>query len=127
MHEIGHNMNLMHAGQGTLEYGDQSGMMGYSYSQNGAPKMCFNAAKSSDLGWYDDRRLELDPITEGSNLVKLVGLADYASTVEGEHAVILKIEHAGTTDLYLTYNRATGVNSGTKEFQNEVNVVQGGF
>jgi hypothetical protein len=51
MHEIGHNMNLMHAGQGTLEYGDQSGMMGYSYSQNDAPKMCFNAAKSSDLGW----------------------------------------------------------------------------
>jgi hypothetical protein len=126
MHEIGHNMNLMHAGQGTLEYGDQSGMMGYSYSQNDAPKMCFNAAKSSDLGWYDDRRLELEPITEGPNLVKLVGLSDYASTLEG-HVVILKIELAGTTDLYLTYNRATGVNSGTKEFQNEVTVVQGGM
>jgi hypothetical protein len=59
-------------------------------------------------------------------LVKLVGLSDYASTVEGEHVVILKIELAGTTDLYLTYNRATGVNSGTKEFQNKVTVVRGG-
>jgi hypothetical protein len=51
MHEIGHNMNLMHAGHGTVEYGDQSGYMGYGYSQNDGPKMCFNAAKSSDLGW----------------------------------------------------------------------------
>ena len=29
MHEIGHNLNLGHSGEGTQEYGDQSGMVSY--------------------------------------------------------------------------------------------------
>ena len=28
MHELGHNLNLAHAGEGSDPYGDQSGMMG---------------------------------------------------------------------------------------------------
>ena len=34
LHEIGHNINLAHSGEGTDQYGDQSGFMGYSYSQD---------------------------------------------------------------------------------------------
>ena len=41
LHEIGHNLNLGHSGEGTAAYGDQSGFMGYSYSQD-EQKMCFN-------------------------------------------------------------------------------------
>jgi len=47
MHEIGHNLGLGHAGE-TAEYDDQSGMMGYSYSQDDGPLMCFNAGKFSN-------------------------------------------------------------------------------
>jgi len=39
MHEIGHNLNFAHSGEGTEVYGDQSGMMGYSYSDDEGPVM----------------------------------------------------------------------------------------
>ena len=45
LHEVGHNLNFGHASEGSQEYGDQSGMMGFSYSQNDTPVMCFNAGK----------------------------------------------------------------------------------
>jgi hypothetical protein len=51
VHEMGHNYGLSHSGEkrsndGSFdEYGDQSGMMGYSYASAGAPQMCFNGAK----------------------------------------------------------------------------------
>ena len=50
MHEVGHNLGLAHSGEGTNEYADNSGMMGYSYSQDEGPKMCFNGAKVSLQG-----------------------------------------------------------------------------
>jgi hypothetical protein len=49
MHEIGHNLNLAHAGEGSQQYANQSGMMGYSSSSDDDPKRCFNAAKSWQL------------------------------------------------------------------------------
>jgi hypothetical protein len=51
MHEVGHNINLAHSGEGTAEYADQTGMMGYSYSEDEGPAMCFNNAKMWQLGW----------------------------------------------------------------------------
>ena len=50
MHEIGHNLALAHSSHESVEYGDQSGMMGYSYASDDLPYMCFNAAKSWQLG-----------------------------------------------------------------------------
>ncbi len=32
VHELGHNLNFGHSGEGSEEYADQTGMMGYSYS-----------------------------------------------------------------------------------------------
>ena len=82
VHEVGHNLGLAHSGDGNLEYGDQSGMMGkntiggsllswhsyhastfspsicpptspsYSYNSDDTPLMCFNPAKNYQLGWY---------------------------------------------------------------------------
>jgi hypothetical protein len=37
MHELGHNFGYAHSNEGTTNYGDQSGMMGYSYSQDEGP------------------------------------------------------------------------------------------
>lgn len=50
MHEVGHNLDLDHSGEDTNSYGDQSGMMGYSYSDDDGPRMCFNAGTSRKVG-----------------------------------------------------------------------------
>jgi hypothetical protein len=41
MHELGHNFGYAHSNEGTTNYGDQSGMMGYSYSQDEGPVSTF--------------------------------------------------------------------------------------
>ena len=50
MHEIGHNLGLHHSSVGTNEYGDKSGMMGYSYNEDDVPQQCFNPTKNYQLG-----------------------------------------------------------------------------
>lgn len=97
-------------------------MMGYSYNQDEGPKMCFNPAKSWQLGWYQDRA---QIATIGS--YKLIGLADYSeydsSNPGDEHKVILKIE-GGQKDYYIGFNRKIGINSGTVEGGDQVTVVE---
>lgn len=47
MHEIGHNLGFFHSGEGNIDYGDPTDVMGGLYEENiewGA--MCFNAAKT---------------------------------------------------------------------------------
>ena len=39
-------MNLDHSSEHREEYGDEVGMMGYSYGDQDAPKKCFNGPKS---------------------------------------------------------------------------------
>ena len=42
--------------------------------------MCYNAAKNWQIGWYNDRKLELFPINEDSNWstsLQMVGIANY--------------------------------------------------
>jgi hypothetical protein len=39
MHEIGHNLDFGHSNEGTEEYDDTSGMMGYSYNEDEGPAM----------------------------------------------------------------------------------------
>ncbi|VEU40256.1 unnamed protein product [Pseudo-nitzschia multistriata] len=64
LHEVGHSLNLAHSGEkkaGTSDYDDQSGMMGFSYPRDDWPRMCFNPAKSYQLGWYKRQQLAIDP------------------------------------------------------------------
>ena len=128
MHEIGHNLNLAHSGEGTNVYGDQSGMMGYSYSQDDGPKMCFNAAKSWQLRWYEDKHITVNPLVSGWE-GDMVGIVDY-SIISNDERVLLQIDVPGnTTDYYVNYNRKplTGFNSGTVEGGNQLLVTsQGG-
>jgi hypothetical protein len=117
MHEIGHNWDLYHSSQGDNEYGDQSGMMGYSYSSD-STKMCFNAPKNRQLGWYSDKTRRVTSEWSG----RLYGLSSYKSAGTND-AVILYIP-AGTNgfedDYYISFNGASGINSGTKEGANKV-------
>jgi hypothetical protein len=117
MHEIGHNLDLAHSGEGTNQYGDQTAMMGYSYSQDDGPKMCFNAPKNWQLGWYPNGEHEVvNNFFEG----KILGLSDYENLNSANNEIIMAKINDSVSDWYVSYNRATGINSGTREGQNQV-------
>ena len=89
--------------------------MGYIYSNDDGPEMCFNAPKNWKLGWYDDRQRT---VSAGVWSGDLYGIADYGDTIDGD-TVIARIP--GTTeDWYVSFNRKTGINSGTVEGGNQV-------
>ena len=119
---MGHNLNLDHSGEGSNDYGDQSGVMGFSYSNNDSPLMCFNAAKSWQLGWYSSRHLTLS-LNEGY-------YGDLGSIVHNDSdpiPAIIKINNnSSPTDLYVTFNWKHSFNSGTQEGGNQVMVVETG-
>jgi hypothetical protein len=97
-------------------------MMGYSYAGDDGPLMCFNGAKSWQTGWY----------AEKSRIVKagdcfeeiLHGIADYNNT--DSSLVLVKLNGPSADDMYITYNRKSGVNNGTREAGNLVTVTRAG-
>lgn len=113
MIEIGHNLGLAHSGE-SATYDDQSGMMGYSYNSDDGPNMCFNAPKNAQLGWYDDKLLTVSGTGWSGSLH---GISDYESS--DALTVIAKIP-GSTEDWYVSFNRNTGINSGTQEAANRV-------
>mmetsp|Transcript_23984 Transcript_23984/g.47645 ORF Transcript_23984/g.47645 Transcript_23984/m.47645 type:complete len:619 (-) Transcript_23984:88-1944(-) len=126
LHEIGHNLNLAHSNEGTQTYADQSGMMGYSYNNESTPRMCFNAAKNFQLGWYSDKTITVTPsaatIEEACFAGDLYGTAFYGDGAA--QTVGIKVNDSGSsTDVYIMFNAKTGIQSGTVEGGNQVMVV----
>ena len=124
LHELGHNLNLAHSGEGGAEYADQSGYMGYSYGNDDVPKMCYNAAKSWQLGWYQDKHKTVNPLVTGWEGY-MVGIVDYNIAMNGE-SVLLQVDTGSSTDYYVNYNRAAGFNSETQEGVDQLMVVTQG-
>ncbi len=133
LHEMGHNLGLHHSGEASplrteREYGDQSGIMGYSYLNRYSPQMCFNAAKSWWMGFYNDRTLTIKNPTMQPQRLKLAGVVDYYNGLSSDYNVILRLEPSVSSlaneNRFLMYNRAKGFNSGTIEFRNAVTVVR---
>lgn len=91
---------MNHSSQGSNEYGDQSGMMGYSYSSD-STKMCFNAPKNRQLGLYSDKTIRVTSGWSG----RLYGLSSYKS--------------AGTNDAVILY-----IPEGTNGFEDELHAEQ---
>jgi hypothetical protein len=107
-----------------LGLSSMTGMMGYSYSNDEGPVMCFNPAKSWQLGWYSDKRVAVN-VNDGLFSGTLVGVDDYLSAGNNEYVNIM-VEN-GSEDLFIGFNRNTGINSGTQEAPNKVTVQsQGG-
>lgn len=104
-----------------MSYGDKTGMMGYSYFELDKPLQCFNAAKSFELGWYADKSITWDPLTQGTWFGTLVGVADYDKGHNGN--VVIRIDRGGN-DLFLMYNRKKNMNSGVVSNANQVTVVE---
>lgn len=121
VHEIGHNLGLAHSGKDGISYGDKTGMMGFSYNRDNGPLQCFNSAKTYQLGWFNDKAIEIDP-NNGRWEGILIGAADYSNpTVDQNANVIVKVE-----DLFISYNRKKGMNSGVEEAGDAVTIVQQG-
>ena len=55
MHEIGHNLNLRHAADGTDDYGDESGVMGYSYAESPFQRRQLPSCASYSVCWCRGR------------------------------------------------------------------------
>ena len=136
VHEVGHNLGLAHSGEASNSYGDQSGMMGYSYDADDAPNMCFNPAKNYQLGWYAEQQRFLNPLTDilaktsdNSNSLEYVlnGVDDFQFGRNGsrDKLIVLRLKQQNLPeDFYLGFNRKAGMNSGTVENANDVIVVK---
>jgi len=133
MHEVGHNLGLGHSNEGETAYGDQSALMGYSYDSDDGPKMCFNAAKNFQLGWYERQKQSFYPLQNKDTTQKFVlnGINDYKTTgsTDGKLVTLRIVEYGDEydtslgdygNDYYVGYNRKTGPNSGTLEAGNKV-------
>mmetsp|Transcript_38211 Transcript_38211/g.68890 ORF Transcript_38211/g.68890 Transcript_38211/m.68890 type:complete len:576 (+) Transcript_38211:87-1814(+) len=117
MHEIGHNINLAHSGEGQT-YDDQTGFMGYSYSQDDQ-KMCFNNAKSWQLGWFPDAAATIGVGQSYNGPLK--GQVNYIVGDPSQDRVLVKIV-SGSEAVYVGFNHQTKHNINTAEGGNRVTV-----
>ena len=74
--------------------------------------------------WYDQQYIL--PFNSGTTYRKtwsgkLIGLADYENNPQG-HPFVIKLETGTSSDWFLGFNRATGVNRDSKQARNEVTV-----
>lgn len=86
--------------------------------------MCFNGAKSWQLGWFADRHVMLTT-SSYEWYGDLVGFSEKDSASPGE-ALIIRIDAGNSDYYYVHYNRKSGFNNGSKEGNNKVLVAIGG-
>lgn len=96
-HEIGHNLNLQHAGTPTTGYGDLSDFMGYG----GVGLRPLNGPHKNQMGWVD--LAQSSALTASANL----GLVPLNSGVQGVTSglQIIKIAKSDTNQTYFVSYR----------------------
>ena len=105
---LGHNLNLGHASQAGDEYGDETGQMGGGVG----PARCYNGYNMQVLGWFPGQTKVITTLNPGA--IERNSLKSLADVGTGGF-VNIKIG-----PLYLIYNRAKGLNAGTREFQDQI-------
>jgi hypothetical protein len=100
---------------------------GFAWDDDTKTRMCFNGAKSWQLGWYADKATVVDPLATPIWSGTLVGIAEYdlADPNQGE-MVLIKIETGNDVDYYINFNRMTGINSETQEGGDQVLITRQG-
>ena len=94
--------------------------MGFSYYEDETPLMCFNAANNWQLGWYPNGRHSMKPLENESFVGRLIGLSDYGSLTETSIDKVMIQILGYKKDYYVSFNRKSGINSGTKLGKNKV-------
>ena len=121
-HELGHNFGLAHSGvPGGSQYADTTGFMGYSYSLDDQRK-CFNPAKSWQLGWYEDRYVNVN-VQSDAWQGQIVGVGNDDPNVQSKPVVIKVPRSSGDGNLFVGYNHAIGFHEDTDMAVNRVTVV----
>ena len=132
MHELGHNLNLAHSGGlDGGSYTDHTCLMGNPLFSDDVGRMCFNPVKNFQIamgsgGWYEDEHIQSwnSGTTGGTSWSgKIIGLADYGSN-PNDLPFILKLETGTASDYFVSFNRASGVNSEVQQAANQVTLYQ---
>ena len=123
MHEIGHNVGLMHSSS-KINYGDLSCYMGASPALIDGPRMCFNSQKSWQLGWYSGSTLVVDATQVKISGLSLVGIADYEQKHWWQLTIINIINTDDGFDYFISFNRQSGINSETQNSGDQVLVIK---
>lgn len=87
--------------------------------------MCFNSAKSWQVGWYDQRHRTVDAISNKTYKGNLVSILDDPNISTGD-PMLVKIETGTSADYFINFNRKTGFNSGTVEGGDQVMITLAG-
>lgn len=133
-HELGHNYGLAHAGEEELPYGDTSGTMGYGMGPKATNQFCFNAQKNWFLRWYEDRAMTLSVMSGSPSMTSFDGVLPWTGTLASfvdydrtslDQPVLLRIQSDDQEKrLYLQYNRAKAFNEGSREYRDQVVIVE---
>ncbi len=91
-----------------------------SSNQSAAPLECFNGHKNWLSGWFDDRKVSVDPIGSGAWVGNLVAFVDYPSIDQIPNGVT--VINAGY--LYIQLNSAKKYNYQVAGYGNQVTVVE---
>jgi len=135
MHMIGHNLFLFESLESGLTTGDPSCVMGRGFDREDRTfgKMCFNAAKTFNTGWYSDYHRMVNPV-KGYRVVDLVDInAVRNGEIRGDQYLIVKVPGvAGEAVLYFMLHRLEGLTKDMlPEFvdthANRVNVIRQTF
>ncbi|KAL3934536.1 MAG: hypothetical protein SGBAC_009763 [Bacillariaceae sp.] len=121
MHELSHNLNLRHSTESGVEYEDQVGYMGYSIAQLHYPQMCFNGAKTNQMGWFEDKTVTLQPNPCNEEIIAISGFVNYDQ--EDVDNVLLEIDDTTSgVSYFIAYNDASSFNHETQEAANQVTI-----
>lgn len=130
----GHNLNLAHSGGlNGATYTDHTGLMGNPLYSDEVGKMCYNPAKNWQLAWYggtgasgnSPHKILVNPQATPYTSLDMVGVSDY-DYGNATNPIVVKIETGTTTDLFVGFNRDTGINSQNDEADNEIVITQAG-
>ena len=96
-------------------------MMGFSYSQNDSPVMCFNGAKAWQSGWFADKSLSIDPNNDAGTCYSgaLYGQDSYTSS-PADAKVLIQLQSTSGTHYHIGFNGKQGSNVGTVEHGDRV-------
>ncbi len=117
MHEMGHNLGLMHSNKNNVEYMDSTSYMSAGYATPYYPLKSFNGANNAQFGWYSDRQVTVDP-SQGQ-MITLASFVDYSKSNKND-PVLIQIG----TDVFLQYNEAKDFNAQAQQDINQVTIVQ---